>query len=249
MLGSCKLPKRKFSSPLKTELLTPICLSFSLIHRYDVVVFPNGVFSSTIIASIVHEKGPALIKKTAEYNLLLGTLALPGVFAGALLVNRLGRRNTMMLGFTGYLIFGLSVGLAYDTVILNVPLFVVLYGLMQSSGNLGPGKYSLAFGYQLVCYAYHRTGSLPFFISSRIGDCLGLISSESYATPVRGTLYGLSAAIGKVNQFSTYSYHLLELILSFFFPSLFFSFFLYFSFLFVSGRSCCWCTNFHSHSY
>jgi len=39
---------------------------------------------------------------------------------------------------------------------------------MQSSGNFGPG------------------------------NMLGLISSESYATGVRGTCYGLSAAIGKV---------------------------------------------------
>ena len=38
---------------------------------------------------------------------------------------------------------------------------------MQSSGNMGPG------------------------------DMLGLISSESYATAVRGTCYGFSAAIGK----------------------------------------------------
>ena len=38
---------------------------------------------------------------------------------------------------------------------------------MQSSGNLGPG------------------------------DMLGLISSESYATAVRGTCYGISAALGK----------------------------------------------------
>lgn len=38
---------------------------------------------------------------------------------------------------------------------------------MQSSGNLGPG------------------------------DMLGLLSSESYATAVRGTCYGISAAIGK----------------------------------------------------
>lgn len=29
------------------------------------------------------------------------------------------------------------------------------------------------------------------------GDMLGLLSSESYATPVRGTCYGISAAIGK----------------------------------------------------
>lgn len=38
---------------------------------------------------------------------------------------------------------------------------------MQSSGNLGPG------------------------------DMLGLLSSESYATAVRGTCYGISAALGK----------------------------------------------------
>jgi hypothetical protein len=44
-----------------------------------------------------------------------------------------------MLGFSGYLIVGLIVGLAYDKLILNVPAFVVMYGLMQSFGNLGPG--------------------------------------------------------------------------------------------------------------
>lgn len=86
----------------------------------------------------MHEKGHALVRKTAEYQLLLGAIALPGVVIGALLVNReyqqtvaallrsdsilvtgLGRRNLMMLGFSGYLIFGLAVGCAYDKVIKN----------------------------------------------------------------------------------------------------------------------------------
>jgi MFS family permease len=53
-------------------------------------------------------------------------------------------------------------------VIKVVPAFVILYGLMQSFGNAGPG------------------------------DMLGLTSAESYATAVRGTCYGFSAAIGKV---------------------------------------------------
>jgi MFS family permease len=73
----------------------------------------------------------------------------------------------MMLGFSGYLIFGLIIGCAYDKITKIAPLFVVLYGLMQSSGNLGSG------------------------------DMLGLISSETYATAVRGTCYGISVAIGK----------------------------------------------------
>ncbi|KAJ7085741.1 major facilitator superfamily transporter [Mycena belliarum] len=134
---------------------------------YDFIVFPNGVFSGVIISSIVKAKGHELVRKTAEYQLLLGVIALPGCFVGAALVNRLGRRNTMILGFSGYLIFGLIVGLAYDKVIKNVAGFVVLYGLMNSFANAGPG------------------------------DMLGLTSSESYATAVRGTCYGFSAAVGK----------------------------------------------------
>lgn len=134
---------------------------------YDFVTFPNGVFSGTIIASVVPSNPETVVRKTGEWNLLLGIIALPGVIIGAYLCNRIGRKNTMMLGFSGYLIFGLIIGLSYDKITKIVPLFVVFYGLMQSSGNLGPG------------------------------DMLGLISSESYATSVRGTCYGLSAAIGK----------------------------------------------------
>ncbi|KAF8898632.1 MFS general substrate transporter [Infundibulicybe gibba] len=131
---------------------------------YDFITFPNGVFSGTIIASVIHDGD---IKRTAEWQLLLGALAIPGVFVGVMLCNPFGRRNTMMLGFSGYLVFGLIIGLSYDKITKIIPLFVIFYGLMQSFGNLGPG------------------------------DMLGLVSAESFATPVRGTCYGLSAAVGK----------------------------------------------------
>ncbi|EEB97242.1 hypothetical protein MPER_03481, partial [Moniliophthora perniciosa FA553] len=74
-------------------------------------------------------------RRQACWQLLLGTIALPGVFVGAILCNVLGGRNTMMLGFSGYLIFGLIIGLSYDKVTHILPF----YGLMQSFGNLGPG--------------------------------------------------------------------------------------------------------------
>ncbi|KAF8884334.1 MFS Git1p-like glycerophosphoinositol permease [Infundibulicybe gibba] len=131
---------------------------------YDFVTFPNGVFSGTIISSVIHDGD---IKKTAEWQLLLSALAIPGVFVGVMLCNPIGRRNTMMIGFSGYLIFGLIIGLSYDKITKIIPLFVIFYGLMQSFGNLGPG------------------------------DMLGLVSAESFATPVRGTCYGISAAVGK----------------------------------------------------
>lgn len=63
------------------------------------VTFPNGVFSGTIISSVVKNGS---ILKTAEWQLLLGSIALPGVLVGAWLCDRLGRKNTMMLGFSGY---------------------------------------------------------------------------------------------------------------------------------------------------
>jgi MFS family permease len=134
---------------------------------YDFVTFPNGVFSGTILASVVPSGGNSLLH-TAEWQLLLGAIALPGVFLGAFLCDRVGRKTTMMIGFTGYLVFGLIIGCAYDQITKITALFVVFYGLMQSSGNMGPG------------------------------DMLGLLSSESYATSVRGSCYGISAALGKV---------------------------------------------------
>ncbi|EPS95610.1 hypothetical protein FOMPIDRAFT_1019364 [Fomitopsis schrenkii] len=132
---------------------------------YDFIFYPNALFSASIISAIIKDSD---VKATAEWQLLLSTLAVPGVFVGALLCNPLGRRNTMMLGFSGYVVFGLIIGCGYDRVTSIVPLFVVLYGVMVSMSNLGPGNMTL------------------------------LTSAESYPTPIRGTFFGISAALGKV---------------------------------------------------
>lgn len=69
---------------------------------YDAIAFSNSVFSGTIISSVVSTSNN--IQSTAEWQLLLGAIALPGVLIGAYLCNRIGRKNTMMLGFAGYLV-------------------------------------------------------------------------------------------------------------------------------------------------
>ncbi|CDK26126.1 unnamed protein product [Kuraishia capsulata CBS 1993] len=132
---------------------------------YDFVTFPNGVFSSTIISSVIDDSSDLI--KVGEWNLLLGIIAIPGVLVGAYLVDKIGRKYTMIVGFAGYLVIGLVIGCSYFHIKNIVPLFIVFYGLFNSFGNLGPG------------------------------DTMGLTSAECYATPVRGTLYGLSAALGK----------------------------------------------------
>lgn len=135
---------------------------------YDFVTFPNGVFASTVISGVLSKKEQTNLDRIAEWNLLLGIISIPGVFVGAFLCDRIGRKYTLCIGFVGYIIFGLIVGCAYDKIKNITALFIIFYGLMMSSGNLGPG------------------------------DMMGLTSSESFATPIRGTAYGLSAAIGKV---------------------------------------------------
>lgn len=135
---------------------------------YDFVTFPNGIFSATIISSVLTGSSKGDIQKTAEWNLLLGVIAIPGVIVGAYLCDKIGRKYTLAVGFSGYIVFGLIIGLAFDKIKKITGLFIVFYGLMMSMGNLGPG------------------------------DMMGLTSSESFATPIRGTCYGISAAIGKV---------------------------------------------------
>ena len=61
---------------------------------YDFVTIPNAVFSGTVIASVV-PKGD--VKGTAEWQLLLGSIALPGVILGAFMLDWIGRKRVMMV--------------------------------------------------------------------------------------------------------------------------------------------------------
>lgn len=106
-----------------------------LTHRippslYDFVTFPNGAFSGTVISTVLKLTS---LREIAEYQLLLGTISLPGAIIGAFLVKRIGTRLQLVLGFSGYLILGLIIGLAWTHIIKIPALFVVFYGLFTSS--------------------------------------------------------------------------------------------------------------------
>lgn len=131
---------------------------------YDFINFPNSIMSSSIISSLVPGKS---LQTLALWQLILSLMTLPGVFVGIFLVNRIGRRWTGILGFGGYLLVGLIVGCSYAEITKVMPAFIVMYGLMQSLGHMGPGA------------------------------TLGLVSTESYPTAIRGVCYAISAALGK----------------------------------------------------
>lgn len=121
--------------------------------------------SSVIINNIVADHNVRIV---AVWQLVLALLPVPGTLLGAYLCNKIGRRWTGIAGFGGYVILGFIIGGCYGPLTTNaIPAFVVLYGLLQSFGHMGPGA------------------------------TIGLMSVESYPTAVRGMGYGISAAFGK----------------------------------------------------
>lgn len=131
---------------------------------YDFINFPNSIMSSTIISSLVKDSD---IRKTAIWQVILAVLPVPGVMVGAWLTNAIGRRNTGILGFAGYMVLGFIIGGTYEKLSKNIAAFVVLYGLLQAFGHMGPGA------------------------------TIGLISSESFPTAMRGMGYGIATAFGR----------------------------------------------------
>jgi MFS family permease len=101
-------------------------------------------------------------------QLLLASFALPGAFLGGLAVEQMGRRTVMILGFSGFVVLSFFLVFYNKQLGLNPAAFVSVYGLLKAVAAFGPG------------------------------NMIMLVSSESYATSVRGKCLGLSAAIGKL---------------------------------------------------
>lgn len=141
--------------------ITTTSLAFFL---YDFINFPNSIMSSTIISSLVKDNN---VRTTAIWQVILAVLPVPGVLVGAWLTNLIGRRWTGIAGFTGYVVLGFVIGGTYTKLSQHIAAFVVLYGLLQAFGHMGPGA------------------------------TIGLICSESFPTAMRGMGYGIAEAFGR----------------------------------------------------
>lgn len=132
---------------------------------YDWVTYPFGIFSSTIISqlnpnnTLVHNIG---------YGTVVNCFYLPGCILGGFLMDWIGRKQTMTLGFACWAVLGFILGGALGPIQSVFPLFVVLYGIFNAFGEMGPGVATF------------------------------LCGAESFPTPLRGHFLGLAAAFGKV---------------------------------------------------
>src|SRR3569833_400212 len=99
-------------------------------------VYPFGVFATTIIGTLNPDN-------TLVQNIGFGTVVncfyLPGALLGGFLMDRVGRKNTVTLGFALWAIMGFILGGALRQIQSVFPLFVVLYGIFLSVGEMGPG--------------------------------------------------------------------------------------------------------------
>lgn len=105
---------------------------------YNWISIPFGVFSSTVVSKVNADE--SLIKNLG-WGVLINSFYIPGPFVGGLLVDKIGRKQTMALGFSLQAILGFILGGAYYKIQSVFPLFIVIYGVFLTLGELGPGRY------------------------------------------------------------------------------------------------------------
>ncbi|WAO92151.1 MFS domain-containing protein [Fusarium falciforme] len=133
---------------------------------FDAVVYPFNLLAPTLVAGFSENQ---TMQESIGWSALINFFALPGAFIGAMLMDRIGRRQTYALGWAIVCVFGFVIGGTMFPLSSSsaFPAFVTLYGLFQTFLSVGPG------------------------------DCNFLVSSESFPTPLRGHFLGFAAAVGK----------------------------------------------------
>ncbi|CAK4031167.1 major facilitator superfamily transporter [Lecanosticta acicola] len=131
---------------------------------YNYVSIPFGIFSSTITSRV--NASDSLVKNLG-WGVVINCFYIPGPFIGGYLSDKIGRRQTMCLGFTLQAILGFVIGGANEKIQSVFPLFIVLYGVFLTLGEVGPGS------------------------------TVVLTASECFPTSIRGQMMGLVSAFSK----------------------------------------------------
>ncbi|KAH4216457.1 hypothetical protein HBI06_231180 [Parastagonospora nodorum] len=138
---------------------------------YNWISIPFGIFGSTIVSRMNPEN--SLIQNLG-WGVVLNAFYLPGPFIGGYLSGRIGRRKTQCVGYTLQAILGFVLGGAGVQIQTVFPLFIVLYGIFLTLGEVGPGSTVVI------------TATEPFPTSVR-GHTMGFISAFSKAGAAIGT--------------------------------------------------------------
>ncbi|KAH8704143.1 major facilitator superfamily transporter [Talaromyces proteolyticus] len=141
--------------------LIGVCSSWFI---YNYIAYPFGLFSSTIVNRV---NPTSSLVVTMGWGTLINCFYIPGAFIGGFLSDRIGRRRTMALGFFLQAVLGFILGGALGPIENHLPLFIVLYGIFLTLGEVGPGS------------------------------TIVLTASENFPTAIRGHCVGFAAAWSK----------------------------------------------------
>ena len=145
---------------------------------YDFISYPFGIYSSIITDSLSDKNN---LVQVFGWSTVINCFYLPGSFLGAVIVDRVGPKKTMMAGLILQIIIGYIMSGIFPHLKDHIAAFCVVYGLFLTFGEMGPG------------------------------DNLGLLASKSCATACKGQFYGIAAAIGKIGAFGgTYAFPVLQ---------------------------------------
>lgn len=137
---------------------------------YNWISIPFGIFSSTIISRVNPDNS---IVKNLGWGTVINCFYIPGPFIGGYLSDKIGRRKTMAIGFGLQAILGFVLGGAMGPIQNIFPLFVVLYGIFLTLGEVGPGSTVVLTASE--CFPTAIRGQMMGFISawSKAGAAIG----------------------------------------------------------------------------
>lgn len=105
---------------------------------YDFIVYPFGLYSSTITDAITGNTSSLTI--VFGWSVVINLFYIPGTIVGAFVVDLLGPKVTMITGLLAQAVIGFIMSGLYTQLSQHVGAFAVVYGIFLSFGEFGPGN-------------------------------------------------------------------------------------------------------------
>ncbi|KAI6102090.1 major facilitator superfamily domain-containing protein [Pisolithus sp. B1] len=148
--------------------------------------YPFGIYSSTITNNTTG--GSSSLTIVFGWSVVINLFYIPGTVIGAFLVDYIGPKTTMLciayfqlhvhsdllhqiVGLLSQAVIGFIMSGLYTPLTKHIAAFSVVYGILLSLGEVGPG------------------------------NCLGVLAAKAGPTAIRGQYYGIAGATGKLGAF------------------------------------------------
>ena len=173
--GKVRKPEQKIKTfEIVKKNILPLIGTAGTWFLFDVAFYGNSMCNANVLkiigfASDNGVNSRSSIQKNSVGNIILTAISLPGFLVAYLIINKVSKRYTQMVGFFGTAVSYLLLAFLGKTIIEHCPyVYVIIYGISFFFQNMGPNTMRY------------------------------VLSTEVYETSVRSTCSGISAASGKL---------------------------------------------------